>query len=126
MKRSRSAVYRATKPTLEDEIAHLRDLDLKGLRLRWQVHTAITRPSTPKQLIVRAVLWQTSLSLMAITVRSQRMDKRCPRILGCCSVAPWIAHITAILNLYVMPFGEGRRRFLTFSIRFSAATRRLS
>ena len=27
---------------------------------------------------LRAVLWLTSLSLMAITVRSQRMDKRCP------------------------------------------------
>jgi hypothetical protein len=24
------------KPSLEDEIAHLRDLDLKGLRIRWQ------------------------------------------------------------------------------------------
>ena len=24
------------KPSLEDEIAHLRDLDLKGLRVRWQ------------------------------------------------------------------------------------------
>jgi uncharacterized protein DUF1330 len=39
--------------------------------------SAITHPSTPKQLkSVRAVLWLTSLSLMAITVRSQRTGKR--------------------------------------------------
>jgi hypothetical protein len=52
------------------------------------------------------------------------------RALGCCSAARWIAHITAILNLYAMPFPvpfrEGRRRFSAFSIRFSAAARRLS
>jgi hypothetical protein len=34
MKRSRTVVHNATKPPLEIEIAHLRDLDLKGLRAR--------------------------------------------------------------------------------------------
>ena len=36
MKRSRPVAYKAAKPTLEDEIAQLRDLDLKGLHLHWQ------------------------------------------------------------------------------------------
>jgi hypothetical protein len=48
---------------------------------------AITHPSTPKQLkSVRAVLWQISLSLMAITVRSQRTCKRCA---GCSVSVEW-------------------------------------
>ncbi len=36
MRRSRSVARKATKPTLEDEIAHLRDLDIHGLRVRWK------------------------------------------------------------------------------------------
>ena len=36
MRRSRSAAHKAAKLSLEDEIAHLRDLDLKGLRARWK------------------------------------------------------------------------------------------
>ena len=36
MRRSRSVVQKTTKLTLEDEIAHLRDLDIHGLRLRWK------------------------------------------------------------------------------------------
>jgi|SRR5215475_11138615 len=36
MKRSRPVAHKAAKTTLEGEIAQLRDLDLKGLRLRWQ------------------------------------------------------------------------------------------
>ncbi len=36
MRRSSSVAQKATKPTLEDEIAHLRDLDIHGLRVRWK------------------------------------------------------------------------------------------
>src|SRR5258708_12028812 len=32
-----------TEPSIEDEIAHLRDLDLKGLRARWQ--SVLQRPA---------------------------------------------------------------------------------
>src|SRR5258705_6488643 len=32
-----------TEPSIEDEIAHLRDLDLKGLRARWQ--SVLHRPA---------------------------------------------------------------------------------
>src|SRR5260370_17327758 len=32
-----------TEPSMEDEIAHLRDLDLKGLRARWQ--SVLQRPA---------------------------------------------------------------------------------
>jgi hypothetical protein len=33
---TRSVARKATRPSLEDEIAHLRDLDLHGLRARWK------------------------------------------------------------------------------------------
>ena len=36
MKRTRSVARKATRPSLDDEIAHLRDLDLHGLRARWK------------------------------------------------------------------------------------------
>src|SRR5262249_5002963 len=36
MRRSGLAAHTATKGSLEDEIAHLRNLDLKGLRARWK------------------------------------------------------------------------------------------
>jgi Protein of unknown function (DUF2924) len=36
MRRTRSVARKATKPSLEHEIAQLRDLDLSGLRARWK------------------------------------------------------------------------------------------
>ena len=36
MKRTRSVAPKATRLSLEGEIAHLRDLDLHGLRARWK------------------------------------------------------------------------------------------
>ena len=36
MKRTRSVARKATRPSLDDEIAHLRDLDLHGLQARWK------------------------------------------------------------------------------------------
>ena len=36
MRRPRAVARKATKLSLEDEIAHLRDLDLQGLRARWK------------------------------------------------------------------------------------------
>ena len=36
MQRTRPVAKRATRPSLDDEIAHLRDLDLHGLRARWK------------------------------------------------------------------------------------------
>ena len=36
MKRTRSVTAKATRPSLDDEIAHLRDLDLHGLRAHWK------------------------------------------------------------------------------------------
>jgi hypothetical protein len=36
MKRTRSVAPKATRLSLDDEIAHLRDLDLHGLRARWK------------------------------------------------------------------------------------------
>lgn len=36
MKWTRSVARKATRPSLDDEIAHLRDLDLHGLQARWK------------------------------------------------------------------------------------------
>jgi hypothetical protein len=59
MKRSRSAMHRATKPTLEDEIAHLRDFDLKGLRLRWHSIFRRQAPShLPRHLLLAVMAYQ--------------------------------------------------------------------
>lgn len=37
MKRTRSVAQKATRPSLDDEIARLRDLDLHGLQARWSL-----------------------------------------------------------------------------------------
>ena len=59
MKRSRSAVHRPTKPTREDEIAHLRDLDLKGLRVRWQSMFRRQAPAhLPRHLLLGVMAYQ--------------------------------------------------------------------
>jgi Protein of unknown function (DUF2924) len=46
----------ATKPSLEDEIAHLRDLDLKGLRARWKGLLRRQPPSHLPRHLLFAVL----------------------------------------------------------------------
>ena len=43
--RAALATTRSSKASVEDEIAHLRDLDLKGLRARW--HSVFQRPPPP-------------------------------------------------------------------------------
>ena len=47
MKRTRSVARKATRLSLEGEIAHLRDLDLHGLRARWK---SIFRQQSPSHL----------------------------------------------------------------------------
>jgi hypothetical protein len=52
MGRARSVARRATKVCVEDEIAHLRGLDLKGLRARWQsVFRRQPPPHFPRHLL---------------------------------------------------------------------------
>ena len=48
MRRPRSIARGSNKVSLEDEIAHLRDLDLKGLRARWK---SIFRQQPPTHLL---------------------------------------------------------------------------
>jgi hypothetical protein len=43
--RTALATTRSTSASVEDEVAHLRDLDLKGLRARWQ--SVVGRPPPP-------------------------------------------------------------------------------
>ena len=59
MTRSRTVVGNATKPSLEIEIAHLRDLDLKGLRARWQSIYRRQAPSRlPRHLLFAVLAYQ--------------------------------------------------------------------
>ena len=59
MKRSRTVVHNATKPPLEIKIAHLRDLDLKGLRARWQSIYRRQAPShLPRHLLFAVLAYQ--------------------------------------------------------------------
>jgi Protein of unknown function (DUF2924) len=59
MKRSRAVVRNATKPSLESEIAHLRGLDLKGLRARWQSMFRRQPPShLPRHLLFAVLAYQ--------------------------------------------------------------------
>src|SRR5215472_19250431 len=43
--RTAPATTRSSEASIEDEVAHLRDLDLKGLRARWQ--SVFRRPPPP-------------------------------------------------------------------------------
>jgi hypothetical protein len=59
MKRSRPVASKAAKPTLESEIAQLRDLDLKGLRLRWQSMFRRQAPShLPRHLLLAVMAYR--------------------------------------------------------------------
>src|SRR5262249_59578744 len=59
MKRSRPVAHKATKPTLEGEIAHLRDLDLKGLRFSRQSLFRRQAPShLPRHLLLAVMAYQ--------------------------------------------------------------------
>jgi hypothetical protein len=50
--RSALATTRSSRASVEDEIAHLRDLDLRGLRARWQsVFKRPTPPHLPRHLL---------------------------------------------------------------------------
>jgi hypothetical protein len=59
MKRSRRVAHKATKQTLEGEIAQLRDLDLTRLRLRWQSMFRRQAPShLPRHLLLAVIAYQ--------------------------------------------------------------------
>jgi Protein of unknown function (DUF2924) len=56
MTRRRTAPRVSAKVSLEDEIAHLRGLDLKGLRARWQSVTGRRVPSHLPRHLIFAIL----------------------------------------------------------------------
>jgi hypothetical protein len=59
MRRSRSVAEKATKTTLEEEIAHLRDLDIHGLRVRWKGAFRSQPPShLPRHLLFAMVAYR--------------------------------------------------------------------
>lgn len=65
---------RRTEPSLEDEIAHLRDLDLKGLRTRWQgLFRKQPPPHLPKHLLFGTLAYQ---------IQADRLGDLDPDIVG--------------------------------------------
>ena len=57
--RGKHRIAPATRASIEDEIAHLRDLDLKGLRARWQ--SVFQRPAplhVPRHLLFAVVAFR--------------------------------------------------------------------
>ena len=56
MRQTRSVAKKATRLSLDDEIAHLRDLDLHGLRARWKSMLRQQPPSHLPRHLLFAVL----------------------------------------------------------------------
>jgi hypothetical protein len=59
MKQTRSLAAKATRPSLDDEIAHLRDLDLRGLRARWKsMFRQQAPPHLPRHLLFAVLAYR--------------------------------------------------------------------
>src|SRR6202161_1822948 len=65
MSEQRRSGRASTKPSIEDEIAHLRGLDLKGLRSRW--HSVFQRP--PPDHLPRHLLF----AIIAYRIQADRL-----------------------------------------------------
>ena len=99
MGRSKSIVQEPIEETLETEIAHLRDLDLKGLRARWQSVTGREAPPhLPRHLLFAMIAYRIQAEVMgdldAETVRllkkigSARSERRGHSVNRCFRSAP--------------------------------------
>ena len=59
MPHTRPAAKRATRLSLDDEIAHLRDLDLHGLRARWKsIFRQQAPPHLPRHLLLAVLAYR--------------------------------------------------------------------
>jgi len=85
MQRKRRNGRTSTKTSVEDEIAHLRGLDLKGLRARWQ--SMFQRPAPAhltRHLLLRSSPIESRLIVLAISItrRGRCWTERLRRKLG--------------------------------------------
>jgi hypothetical protein len=59
MRQTRAAAKRATRPSLDDEVAHLRDLDLHGLLARWKsMFRQQPPPHLPRHLLFAVLAYR--------------------------------------------------------------------
>jgi hypothetical protein len=73
MRQTRPVARKATKLSLDDEIARLRDLDLHGLRARWQSTFRHQPPShLPRHLLLPFLPTGSRPMSWAISIRLQR------------------------------------------------------
>jgi DUF2924 family protein len=58
MRQTRPVANKATRLSLDDEIAHLRDLDLHGLRARWKSMARRQPPHLPRHLLFAVLAYR--------------------------------------------------------------------
>jgi Protein of unknown function (DUF2924) len=58
MRQTRPVAKKATRRSLDDEIAHLRDLDLHGLRARWKSMARQQPPHLPRHLLFAVLAYR--------------------------------------------------------------------
>lgn len=102
MARAKSAAREPAGRSLQDEIAHLRGLDLKGLQARWRSVTARAAPShMPRHLLFGMLAWRIQADALGdLDAETSRLLKQAASAGAPDRIAP------------VLAIGDSRRRTL--------------